>query len=340
MKRHLLTLVALVFLTTLCAQETVNTVVNTLKERIKLMGYTQVGYTYNDAEKADNSFDVKRIILMAEGNITDKWSCYFMYNLNAGGTLIEVYTDYHFIPGLSARLGQFQIPFTFEGPMSTSSVELIECYSQATNYYMAVGGNHDPLKGGTGGRDIGLQFYGNFLNKRLTYNLAILNGQGINTGDRNSNKDIVAALAVSPLEWLTVGGSFIKGKGHAVGISETNPDILSGQNYKRDRWAISAMMKTKPLSLRAEYLGGKDEKVKSDGYYATASFHVFPKFDIIASYDYLNKNKTLELKQTNYIAGVQYWFYPRCRVQAQYIYSEKHKLENSNMIQTQVQVRF
>ena len=67
---------------------------------------------------------------------------------------------------------------------------------------------------------------------------------------------------------------------------------------------------------------------------------VLPKFDVIASYDYFNKNKTISDKQTNYVAGVQYWFYPKFRLQAQYTYCNRHKGENSNLLQAQLQVRF
>lgn len=318
---------------------TVNKVVNTLKERIILQGYAQAGYTYNDADDADNNFDIKRIIFMAEGKITDKWSLFFMYNFNGGGTLLEMYTDYHIVPGLSARLGQIKVPYTIESPLSPTSVELIDCYSQATNYLAAIGG-HDPLRGGTGGRDLGLLLYGNLFKNYLTYNVGVINGQGINTKDANSNKDYLGSLMVNPTKWLSIGGSFVTGKGNAIGESDANPDIKKGDNYNRDRWAVGAVVETKPVSLRTEYLGGKDGKVKSDGYYAMASFHAFKNFDVIASYDYLNKNKDLNMKQTNYIAGVQYWFYPRCRVQAQYTYSDKKDMDNSNMIQAQIQVRF
>ena len=54
------------------------------------------------------------------------------------------------------------------------------------------------------------------------------------------------------------------------------------------------------------------------------------------------KTDTLKVtvKQTNYVAGVQYWFYPKCRLQAQYTYCNRHKGENSNLLQAQLQVRF
>lgn len=167
-----------------------------------------------------------------------------------------------------------------------------------------------------------------------------MNGQGINLKDKNNQKDIVGSLMVHPLKWLSVGGSFVKGKGCAVAVSSINPDIAIGENYARNRWSAGATIKTKSVDVRTEYLAGKDGHVKSDGYYATVSAHVLPKFDVIASYDYFNKNKTISDKQTNYVAGVQYWFYPKCRLQAQYTYCNRHKGENSNLLQAQLQVRF
>ena len=38
-------------------QTPLNQVVNTLKERISLSGYAQLGYTYDDAANPDNTFE-------------------------------------------------------------------------------------------------------------------------------------------------------------------------------------------------------------------------------------------------------------------------------------------
>lgn len=58
MKRILLSCLLILFIYTLKAQDThLNDVVNTLKERISLAGYAQVGYTYDDAgEKSQQHF--------------------------------------------------------------------------------------------------------------------------------------------------------------------------------------------------------------------------------------------------------------------------------------------
>ena len=341
MKRILLSCLLLLSIHTLKAQDTrLNNVVNTLKERITLAGYAQVGYTYDDAgEKASNTFDLKRAIFMARGKITDKWSCYFMYSFANTGKILEAYTEYRFLPQLTARIGQFKTMYTIENPMSPCFVELINCYSQAVNYLAGINGS-DPLYGSNSGRDMGILIYGDLFKKKLSYNLAVMNGQGINLKDKNNQKDIVGSLMVHPLDWLSVGGSFVKGKGCAVAASSVNPDIAIGVSYTRNRWSAGATIQTKPVSLRTEYLAGKDGHVKSDGYYATASVHVLPKFDIVASYDYFNKDKAQDYKQSNYVAGVQWWFYPKCRLQAQYTYCDPHKGENSNLLQAQLQVRF
>jgi predicted porin len=182
---------------------------------------------------------------------------------------------------------------------------------------------------------------GDLWNNWLHYQLALMNGQGINLKDQNKNKDVVGNLMVKPLKWLSVGGSFIQGKGHALAAGNMVPGIAQGDDYTRNRWAAGATVETKPVSLRSEYLKGKDGGVKSEGFYAVASFHLIPnKADAVASYDYFNGNKSLGNQQTNYVAGVQYWFYPKCRLQLQYTFRNVKEGENSNLIQTQIQVRF
>lgn len=339
MRKTVLTLLAFIATGSLMGQETLNKVVNTLKERITLSGYAQLGYTYSDANGPDNTFDVKRIIFMADGKITDQWSCYFMYDFAAGGNLLEVYTDYKFLPQLTARLGQFKTPYTIENMLSPSTVELINCYALPVSYLAAINGS-DRLCASNGGRDIGLMVYGDlFKNNLLTYKLAVMNGQGINTKDRNNQKDIVGYLMVNPLKWLSVGGSFIKGKGYAMADSNLS-DIKEGENYNRNRWSMGAVLTAAKASLRTEYLAGKDGEIRSRGFYATGCAQVLPKLEVIVSYDRFNRNTEMEDKQTNYIAGLQYWFYPKCRVQAQYTRQEPQLGEGSNLIQAQIQVRF
>jgi len=341
-KRCLLSAVTVFFSLLATAQETnLNKAINTFKERVTFSGYTQVGYTYttDGSENKENSFNIKRAILFASGKITDKWSALFMYSFGNTGKILEVYTEYHFLPQFNVRFGQFKTAYSIENLLSPCILESINCNAQAVAYLAGINGS-DPLLGVTTGRDMGVLIYGDLFKKFINYKFAVMNGQGINTKDKNNQKDFVGSLLMHPFKWLTVGGSFIKGKGCAVTTSPAAPNIEAGENYTRNRWAVSATLNSRPLSLRTEYLSGKDGNTKSDGYYATASVHVHSKFDIVASYDYFNKNKALDNKQTNYITGIQWWFYPQCRLQVQYTYCNPYEKESTNLLQTQVQVRF
>ncbi len=60
---------------------------------------------------------------MAHGKITDRWTCDFMYDFYNGGMLLEVYTDYRILSGLTARIGEFKVPYTIESELSPTTVE-------------------------------------------------------------------------------------------------------------------------------------------------------------------------------------------------------------------------
>ncbi len=323
-------------------------IVNTLGSRIKLMGYAQFGYTYDPTLEVNNTFDTKRIIFMADGKITDQWNMYFMYDFKTSKTL-EVFSEYQFFDALKVRVGQYKTPLTLENQLSPSSTELIDCYSLAANYMAGIA-PLDPLYGGQGGRDQGLMVHGDFLKSeagfhKLGYKVAVMNGQGIDIKDKNSQKDLIGALLYRPCRQSLIYLSAEEGRGHAVGVNPYNPGIVLGDNYRRFRWSAGGEVKTSLADLRAEYIAGKDASVRSEGYYATGNLHVTRQVDLIASYDYLNRNKSWEgrAKQTNYAAGVQYWFYPRCRLQLVYTYRDTHEdelISSGNLLQTQVQFRF
>ena len=138
MRRTLLSFAFLLSALIATAQDAcLNDVVNTLKDRIKLAGYAQVGYSYDDADGSSNTFDIKRVIFMAEGRITDRWLCYFMYSFANTGKILEAYTEYKFLPQLTARIGQFKTMYTIENPMSPCYVELINCYSNLSIIWLA-----------------------------------------------------------------------------------------------------------------------------------------------------------------------------------------------------------
>ncbi|MCK9179478.1 MAG: porin [Bacteroides sp.] len=338
-KRYIITFSVLFScFTGMFAQKSANEILNTVKDRLTVSGYVQAGYEATTGDNSKNEFLLRRATLTVEGQITSQWSAVFQYAFAGKGNILNCYTQYDFRPEFSVRLGQFITPFTIDNQLSPTSIELISTQSLATSYLVG-GTSADPAYGGHSGRDIGLMFLGSVLNKRLDYAFAIQNGQGINIKDGNTQKDIVGKLDFHVLPAWTLSGSFIKGKGHAVGSSPYT-GIVEGEDYKRNRWSLGTTLNFNKVNIRAEYLAGKDKDTKSQGAYGLVCYEILPKLEIIGSVDYFDRNKDAKSRQTNYIGGLQYWFYPKCRLATQYSYQTEKHGDNTHLIQAQIQVQF
>lgn len=312
------------------------TIFGPLFKRIQVHGYLQAGYEFNN-KLGDNSneFNFKRSNIVAFAQITDRWNFFFMHDFNS--EVQEFYTDFRITKGkgLNIRFGQMKNSFGLENPYNPEQLELVDVTSQATTY---LGGTYDPLFSNKVmfGRDLGVMLFGEIFNSKLKYELAVMNGQGINIKDKNNKKDYLAKLdfyAMPNLRFLVSGqlGTGCAADFHLSDkfVSPYNQSILPGENYRRDRWSIGSEYKSfvnnpqiewkrRPLSIRGEVMGGVDGEVNSLGGYATATIPLFATFDAIASYDYINYNTDEDMQSTKYIIGLQYWFYSNCRIQLQY----------------------
>jgi hypothetical protein len=316
-----------------------------LAQRIKVTGYFQGGYT---ADEEQNSFELRRAVLMVDGQITDKWRMFFMHELKSA-RVQEAFLEYKVSPALQVRVGQYKNPFSIDNQLSPCVVEFINPCALTTDYYTCQS-PADALVGGHGGRDQGLMLFGNLFKTSadyyaVQYNLAVMNGQGINISDGNNQKDLIATLGYKPFKEALISASIWEGRGHAVGRNAYVPDIHIGDNYRRARWSAGAEVKTALLNVRSEYMAGRDAAVRSEGYYANAALHVTKDLDLDLSYDYLHRNKELDYTaQTNYAVGASYWFYPACRLQLAYTYRDTHddvlNPATGNLVQAGIQVRF
>ena len=314
-----------------------------LSERVNFHGYAQAGYNYQccDGETQRNTFQLYRVLLWANINITDRWTMRFMHDFASKPQ--EFYTDYRITNGkqLSVRFGQFKNSLTMENPMSPTKLELIECYSQAVAYYTACGGPFgDTMLGTQYGRDLGLELFGELADGKLLYNAAVMNGQGVCVTDKNHQKDYILKLDYRPVQGMRFVATGQLGKGHAIAESVFCPDIKVGDNYKRNRATIGTEYKHRLFSARAEYLAGWDGDVKSHGAYCTVCAPVMKSLDIVGSVDYFDGNKDLSMHQTNYVLGMQYWFAPKCRLQAQVTECQCNYKADYLTVQAQLQVAF
>ena len=208
-----------------------------LKSRITINGYMQGGYEYSDkGGNTTSSFSFKRAIFWGRARITDRWSFMFMNNFALSKGVLEFWTDYRITnnKALTVRVGQFQHPFSMESPLTPVMLELIDITSQSVTN---LANGYEPLLGPNYGRDQGIMLLGDLFNDHFHYELAVMNGQGINTADGNSDKDVILKLEYRPSKEFRLVASGQKGRGHAVNETPVawNPTIHKGDDYRRDR---------------------------------------------------------------------------------------------------------
>lgn len=316
-----------------------------LAKRIQLHGYAQGGFFYNHKGGKDiNSFEIKRVLFWANAQITDRWSFLFMHDFSS--VVQEYYTDYRITnnKALTVRLGQFKNGLSYENPLSPTSQELIDVYSEGVTYLTGCGS--DPLLGVQYGRDLGLSLFGQTNDGKLRYEIDVMNGQGINKKDGNNEKDFIGRLEYKPVQGLNLIATGQIGRGHAIATSLYNPDIAVGEDYTRNRYSVGFDVKSKPINIHGEYLEGKDGKAISRGAYVTGSVPVAKQLDVIASYDFFNFNTDLHMDQHKFVAGLQYWFYKKCRFQVNYTYKSAYTAGGEFVhgayhgLQCQMQIRF
>jgi hypothetical protein len=313
--------------------------------RIRLHGYAQGGFNYTHKGSDDTqSFELKRTLFWVDAQITDRWSFLFMHDFSS--VVQEFYTDFRITnnKALTVRLGQFKNGLSLENPLSPTSMEAIDVYSEGVTYLTGCGS--DPLMGVQYGRDLGLALFGETNNGKLRYELEVMNGQGINRKDQNKEKDFIVRLEFRPAEGLNLVATGQIGRGHAVANSLYNPDIKEGDNYRRNRWTAGFDYKSKGFNIHGEYLEGRDGSAVSRGAYVTGAVPLYKGLEFVGSYDFFNFNTALGMDQHKVIAGLQYWFYKKCRVQVQYVYKSAYTTKTAfvhgacNAIMAQMQIRF
>ena len=369
MKRLLLTLLmGAVLLLTVTAQDNGDRAIFT---KPKFSGFAMASYqaTFQDGGNS-NSFDIKLVRASIEGRILNDFYYKIQGQINGNTStlgssprLVDYFMEWQKFDFFRVKLGQFKRPFTYENPMNPIDQGFMS-YSQPVS--RLAGFNDRTGMHSSNGRDIGLQFQGDFLKNGsgrnlIHYQVGVFNGQGINVKDVDERKDIIGGAWVMPIEGMRLGafgweGSFArKGAGQTVSL-------------RQHRYAVSAEYKKGDLQLRAEYIhstgrgfattyqntadandvaiktytdkeGNEVDNDKADGVYALAIVPVIKdKLMAKARYDLYRPTASSIAAKTNYEVGLNYRFCKYLEVQTEYCLTHDRALADSDYSTVFVQV--
>ena len=181
-------------------------------DNFKVSGYIMSQYQYNSQENAkSNSFNIRMGRLIIDAVPLKNWSARVQFQYNGNTTnlgnsfrMVDAYAEWQKYEFARIKVGQFKRAFTLENPMNPIN-----------QGFMSFGQNINKLAGfvdrngahSSNGRDIGVQLQGDFLKNTegrnlMHYQIAVYNGQGINTKDVDHQKDVVGGIWFMPVKGM------------------------------------------------------------------------------------------------------------------------------------------
>lgn len=256
---------------------------------VKLSGYGMTQYQYSGQKDAEsNSFNIRMARISLEGRIASDfyWKTQIQFNgntstLGSSPRMVDLFAEWQKYEYFKVKIGQFKNPFTFENPMHPIDQGFMG-YSQ--NVSKLAGFSDRAGEHASNGRDIGLQFQGDFLKNAngrnlLHYQIGVFNGQGTNTKDVDQQKNVIGGVWVMPVSGMRIGafgwtGSYARkgtwnddeqgniiyekdAAGNSVLDKDGKPvkETFSGtRNLNQNRYAFSFEYKKDGWTVRSEYI--------------------------------------------------------------------------------------
>jgi phosphate-selective porin OprO/OprP len=302
--------------------------VGTTASSLMINGYTQVRYR---SDEANETFDCRRARLALKGNLSPHMSFKLQTELSGSSQkLLDAELMFTIHPAIRFSAGQFKIPLSHENNLSSSDLKTIN-RSQVTE---ALTARSKDVAGNQNGRDIGIKLTGEMIQfgdfKLIEYTVGFCNGSGINTADRNTQKDGAGRIVVHPRKNIGLGGSLYSGH-------FTSSDA-KGLTTDRSRQGIELFADWTLLSIRSEYLRGKDDKIKKDGWFVTTCIPLIQgKMEAVLRYDTFDPDiEVTGNSKSFYTFGINIPLDKRSKIQVNYeMQEESEKSGNSLSIQLQ-----
>ena len=310
----------------------------------KFGGYFIGKYAYSDQAGAHGGagFSQRLIRVYVDGTIlTDfKYRIQAQVN-NSTFHMKDYFVEWSHWKELAIKFGQYKRAFLFENPYNPWDVGAGD-YSQISNQLAGISNKDGNV--GNGGRDQGLQVQGDLFpaksdgHRFIHYQLQVMNGQGINTGDANGHKDFIASLQVQSVKDLYSGlfgwtGDYV---------------TAAGAEVDRNRWAASVKYEHNDWTVRAEYahaqgiLADYKTEGKADGWYATVGVPCTSWLKVYGKYDAYRSAKTWESMKTIYSIIPNFQIHKNLMMQVQYNHVHDRNLQHKdyNELWAEMYVRF
>ncbi|MBQ1636964.1 MAG: hypothetical protein II112_05265 [Bacteroidales bacterium] len=291
-------------------------------------GYYQAGYSIDDA--LNNTFYIKRARIALAGELINserygKVEYKVQAELAGSPKLMDYFVRYTVRPEFGIIFGQTKTPLTVENSeYAPLKLELID-YSLVVQRFARMSANDLYLKASSGGREMGIQFFGNWFKMNdghalVRYQVGLFNGNGINKNDDDRLKNFMARVMIFPIKDLSISGCYERRLGHMDEV-----EIYNDYDYRiLDRYGAAIAYDSKFAWFRTEYMAGHTFGWRAEGAYVTAGYKITPTWNVGARYDYFTTNSREVGHDQQYITiGTSWHPFPRLRLQLNYTHKQE-----------------
>ena len=340
------------------------------EDGVSVIGFIQPQYNYSFlGEDSDgnslneSSFLFNRARIGVTGTIPYDFSYYAMteFSPTLGGPMLLDYfiTWKRLGKWANISVGQFKQPFGLELSTPCHKLHTIN-RSRVANELASPFRDLGVMISGTSG-DLSIAGLDN--QNIIQYQLAYVNGAGLNKTDTTNYKDFVGRLVISPFAFISIGGSYRTGK-------QKNPDPSIEKADERSRWGADISIDYANFLIQGEYISGTDKGSKlvggggcgggsgelvagnfeSNGYALLAMYKTPWNLQPLVKYESYDPNIDEDYdKESTLTFGLNYFFNEWTRLQINYLYNVEESSEtdpglyneiDNDMLMVQLQVVF
>jgi hypothetical protein len=310
-------------------------------ERAQVFGFLQFQFE-NTRTQERSRFLIRRARVGVHGTLDRGFRYEIHTNLDdARGPLRNAWIDYTAPRGgadrPTFRVGQFKLPYSLEALVDSGATTPFIERALAVDLLSF---NHD--------RDIGVGVYsqatprnGNDAPERpFLYFLSLTNGAGRNQFVATANK-----LFAGRIQFNTVKGHPFLGGRLAVGFNTRlgrvqNLNLPAGQQREDERYGFDLEFVTPQWRLRGEYLWGRNQAKRPEGFYALLGYRPSKTLELLARYEGYSPD-ALEPSAHRTTVGLTYFWSKSAQMLINYEFlSGRSPIEEASGLRLRVQALF
>lgn len=311
----------------------------------KFGGYFIGKYAYSsqDGKNSGDGFSQRLVRFYVDGKILDDFAYRIQVQTNNSSFhMKDFFLEWQKYKEFRVKIGQYKRAFGLENPMNPWDVGVGD-YSQLTKKLTGHGDYIGEEASSNGGRDQGIQIQGDLFpmkdgHRLMHYQLMVSNGQGINTADKNSQKDVSGTLQLMPIKNLMVGFYGWTGKytaANGVSVNRNRYELVA--KYEANDWTVRAEYAHSTGHKIADYLGevtdiGTEWKGtgRTDAWYATVGIPCNSWLKTYLKYDVYRDQATWNTAKSIYSICPNVQLHKNLMFQPQFNYVHDRSLAKAN----------